>query len=191
MLALASVFVAVQIRSSPGLTEGTATVRPAAPESKITDDLVKDPQFQLWLHNQAQRIDNPRSNPAAVQAEMNAKVNALTQIQTRQLLQIARSHRAPAAEKILSTYMLVEAGPRALQELRELITTPMSSGQHGPEELDNVREKTLKIMAIDGLASHAQNDPRAREALERSIAEAQDPSVKKYAQEQYDRLHQQ
>jgi hypothetical protein len=55
-------------------------------------------------------------------------------------------------------------------------------------EIEAVREKTLRIMALDGLSSRAETDPAARVALAKAIDEIQDPYIKSYAQERYRRL---
>lgn len=211
LLLSAALLIAVQLRSNPqpeksadrGLEitaappsaardtaaaslDGTAAVR----EERKEVAQPKDSEFPAWLSEEARRLDLPSVDSGRKQYEMDQIAARLTPAQRKTLLQTARSPSAPAGEKILSAYLLVQAGPSATQELRELITSAVSEpGEpHSPEEISAVRDKTLRIMALDGLAQRAQSDPSAREALAKSIPAIQDPYVKSYAEKQLARV---
>ena len=80
--------------------------------------------------------------------------------------------------------------PQGMQELKELIVSPISeTGEtHSVAEMNSMRDKTLRIMALDGLSSRAQSDAQARATLAKAIDEIQDPYVKSYAEKQLSRL---
>jgi cytoskeletal protein RodZ len=158
--------------------------------SETENGKAADPRFQQWIASEARLMDAPRVDSDAKEKEMSAVASKLTRQQSRQLLHTAKNPGSPAAEKILSTYLLVQAGPRAVQELKELIASPVSpSGPvHSAAEMNNMRDKTLRIMALDGLSSRAKSDPEARAALAKAIGEIQDPYVKRQAQDRLDRV---
>lgn len=151
-----------------------------------------DPEFQKWLSHEAKSLDLPSVDSAAKQTELRKVVKKITPVQTKQLLLTAKNPRAPAGEKILSTYLLVESGARGHNELSELIATPLADkGPHPPhseEEMRGVRDKSLRIMGIDGLFAQAQKDPRARETLARTIPSIDDPFLRSYAEDKLRQL---
>lgn len=157
------------------------------PENKI-----EDPVFHRWLRDEAKNIDAPSLDEGQKRDEIRTVVRRMTRAQSRQLLATAKNPKAPASEKILSTFLLVEGGAVSRGELTDLIASPLvEQGPHEPHteaEFVGVREKTLRIMAIDGLFSRAQREPEARQALVKVISDIQDPYIKAYAQEKLDRL---
>ncbi len=153
-------------------------------ESKLPT-LAPDPSFQKWIADEAKSLNYERVDGTTKRQEIQRVVTQMTQAQSRQLLHTALNPNAPAAEKILSTYLLAEGGARSREELVALAKAPLSGkvGEpHSEEEVAGVREKSLRIMAIDGLFSDAQRDPRARASLASYVADAQDPFLKAYAQ---------
>lgn len=157
------------------------------------DNLKVDSEFQNWLSREAKELDRTNIDGDTKQAELRKVVAKITPVQARQLSLTARNPRAPAAEKILSTFLLVEAGSKAHQDLVELITSPLAEKgpflPHSEEESKGVREKSLRIMGIDGLFSQAQTDPRARDLLARSIPSIDDPTIRAYAEDKLRQLH--
>lgn len=155
----------------------------------------EDPVFRLWIKEEAKNLDSPKVNAEQKRQEIQKVVANLSPTQSRLLLATAKNPRAPAGEKILSTYLLVEGGHLSREELKEFIASPMAEqGHHEPHteaELIGVREKSLRIMAIDGLFSRAQRDTNAREALAKVISDIQDPYVKAYAKEKLEQLSRQ
>ncbi|MGE4132246.1 MAG: hypothetical protein AB7F86_11450 [Bdellovibrionales bacterium] len=150
----------------------------------------RDPRFERWLSEEARSMDQPSVDSVEKQARISKVVKKMTEPQSRHLLATARNPRAPAGEKILSTYLLVEGGSRTQGELMALITTPFDGARHeahSEKEMSGIRDKSLRIMAIDGLFSQAQTDPGARAALSKAAQDIQDPYLKSYAE---DRLRQ-
>lgn len=173
-------------RTASQPTEPAAVVAPGQPAP------VADPHFEKIVRDEAQRLDRVRVEPTEEQARVKKLVSALTPQQSRQLLHIARSPQSLAREKILSTYMLVEGGERSWGELGELISSPLVEKgppePHSESEMKGIREKSLRIMAIDGLFSRAQREPRAREILAKAIADIEDPYIKAYALRRLEQL---
>lgn len=167
-----------------------ATPLPGAPSAQ--DLPSAGAPFQQWIRDQAKVMDQPHVNEGELKRQMGHVVQSLSPEQSVQLLQTARSGTAPASEKILSTYLLVQAGARARKELSELIASPLPVNQnfqpHSVDEAKSVREKTLRIMAVDGLASQAERDPEARLALAQGIDRIRDPYVRAYAEDRLRRL---
>lgn len=195
VLGLSAILIAARLRPVP---TAPAPVAPAAErvtvgaaESSVAAPVVAEAphtEFGKWLREEARELEAPSA--AGKEGEMAARAARLTPAETRELLRTAKSPRAPAAEKILSTYLLVQAGPRALGELQELIATPIAEGgpAHSDSELNRARDKTLRIMALDGLSTRAQTDPAARAALAASVEVIADPFVKTYARQRLERL---
>ncbi len=152
-----------------------------------------DPEFQAWIVNEAKSIDAVNVDSAKKERELQAKIASLTPRQADLLLQIARNPQAPAREKILSTYMLIGAGELAQRQLAELAATPLEDfgprEPHSEAEMKGVRDKSLRIMAIDGLFARAKIDPKARTELARAIARISDPFLKKYAEDKLRQLN--
>lgn len=159
----------------------------AAAQSAVLEDSKKaDPEFQRWLSTEAKELDRPHVDSDAKRAQIRSVVKKMTPQQSRQLLQTAKNPKSPASEKILSTYLLVEGGLRTEAELTELIAAPLEEpghyAPHSEEEVKGIREKSLRIMAIDGLFSRAQKEPTARAALAKAASQTTDPSVRAYAE---------
>ncbi len=152
----------------------------------VIDAPAIDPEFQTWIKTEAKSVDRPTIDSDKKKTELAKIIATLTPNKAKQLLQTARNVSSTAGERILSTYLLVEAGSLALGEIKELITSPVVD--HGPAkahseaEMMRVQERSLRIMAIDGLASRAKQDPNSRDTLARSIPGIQDSYIRDYAQ---------
>lgn len=153
-----------------------------------------DPEFQQWITDEAKAVDAPRVDSVAKEAEIKKIAAKLTRSQSTQLLQTASSVTAPPGEKILSTYLMVQGGLNTREELRAFISSPLKeSGPHEPHsesEINGIREKSLRIMAIDGLFSQAKTDPQAKAALAQAVTDSADPYIKKYAEDKLRQLEQ-
>lgn len=150
-----------------------------------------DPEFQRWISTQAKSLDSLSANGDTKEAEIRDAVKKITPAQAKQLRQTVMHPQSATREKILSAYLLVEGGINTREEMRLAITAPLKEkgGEvHSQGEMDGVREKSLRIMMIDGLFAQAQNDLKARETLARAIVDSEDPYIKAYAQEKYDQL---
>lgn len=149
-----------------------------------------DPEFQKWLAQEAKSLNHHNVDGVKKEAEIRKVVAKITPSQARQLLHTARNSTAPAGEKILATYLMVEGGLTTRNELLDFVNDEMAAAgePHTHEEVNGVREKSLRIMAIDGLFSQAQKDPGARAALVSQIGSIQDPYIKAYAQRKLEEL---
>jgi hypothetical protein len=151
-----------------------------------------DPEFQKWLSEEAKSVDQPSVDGAVKERQIKKIAARLTKTQSEQLLRTAGSPTAPPSEKILSTYLMVEGGLNTREELRAFIASPMKEqGPHEPHsegEINGIREKSLRIMAIDGLFTQAKTDPQAKAALAATVADSEDPYIKAYAREKLNQL---
>lgn len=149
--------------------------------------------FRAWVAEEARGMDYPSADPERKARDVNARAARLTAEERQELLRTANDAQASAGEKVLSTFLLVQAGARAHAELRALIAQPVApTGEpHSEQELASMRDKTLRIMAIDGLAETAKRDPRAREALTKVVGEISDKQLKTYARERVEQLSRQ
>jgi hypothetical protein len=214
VLTLAAMFAAVQYRKSldehaasekrqghiriPADTSAktaieTTTQSPPAAATAQAPSVVapSDPQFQQWIRQEAKSLDDLSVNGERKEADIREVVRKITPTQARQLRQTVMHPQSAAREKILSAYLLVEGGLNTREELKTAIAAPLTQkgGEpHSEDELKGVREKSLRIMMIDGLFAQAQKDPSARETLARAIVDSEDPYIKAYAQEKYDQL---
>lgn len=167
--------------SSAAAISAPASAQPPVPNAASAGDR----EFQQWLSREARQLDAVNVDGEAKRREIRAKMKAITPAQSRQLAETAKNPKAPAAEKILSAYLLVEGGGRTERELTDLITSPLKEDPnfepHSEEEMKGIREKSLRIMAIDGLFSRARHEPSAREQLARAARETPDPGIRAYA----------
>lgn len=173
-LILAAFLIASQIRQSgtkadsKSLVVETVVSPPAAPQD-----------FKNWVSSEAQKMSLTKSEGSDKQGQLIKAAQKLNSHQRRHLLNLARDPGTPTSEKVLSTYMLVEAGPAAIPELRALIASPVRDR----DPVGSQRDKTLRIMALDGLSSRALSDPTAQDALIRVLDDIQDPDVRSYARQ--------
>jgi hypothetical protein len=149
-----------------------------------------DPEFQKWIAEEAKSLNYHNVDGAKKEAQIREVVAKITPAQAQQLLHTARNSSAPAGEKILATYLMVEGGLNTRKELLDFVNDEVAPGgePHSEDEVKGVREKSLRIMAIDGLFSQAQKDPGARAALAREIETIQDPYIKGYAERKLEEL---
>lgn len=209
ILTVAAIGIAIQMRdseSTQGLSSSGAEGKMSSGRPKLVKKFMRslgfesaarmpaaatekarDPKFREWVTVQARSLDLPKVDSAQIERELQSVIASLTSEQAGELTRMALNASALPRERILATYLLASAGTKASGALSEVIQTPMdqvaSPAPHSQDEINNVREKSLRIMAIDALAQQARSDSHAREVLEKSIPGIQDPYVRTYAQE--------
>lgn len=169
---------------------GTETPEIAAKPQESNAPPPADPAFQQWIANEAKSVDLPNVDGQRKEAEIRKILKSITPSQSKQLLHTARNPVAPAGEKILSTYLLVQGGQGTRGELADFLkddSTPHGE-PHTVDEVNGVRDRSLRIMAIDGLVAQAKTDSSARDLLAREIPSIQDAYVRAYAQRKLDEL---
>ncbi len=179
-------------RAKTQFDEKTPPVKTAGETSAASQAPPPDPEFQKWIRQEAKELDKAHINGEAKQVELRKAVAKMTSEQTRQLMLTARNPRSAAGEKILSTYLLVESGSRGRGALAELIQAPLNDKgphpAHSEEEMKGIRDKSLRLMGIDGLVAQAKLDPSAKEVLARAIPGIEDPFVRAYAEDKLRQL---
>jgi len=170
------------------ITGGTITFKAGGEPSQPP----VDPEFQKWLERAAGEVNKTNVAGDRVSAEMARVAANLTPAQANQLLQTAVSNTAPAAEKILSVYLLGEGGARSRAQLVELILSPLPDRGpvtvHSPAETLSAGDRARVMMAVEALAAQAKSDPAALQALVQAISAIQDPNVKRLAQKVADEI---
>lgn len=177
--------------STKPVAEAAATSEAPLPVAAPSIAAPSDPQFQRWIQEEAKSLDSLNVNGDEKQAQIRRVVSKITPGQAAQLRQTVMHPQAKTREKILSAYILVEGGLNTREELQKAISahlTQKGGEVHSEDEMNGVREKSLRIMMIDGLFAQAQSDIKARESLAKAIVDSEDPYIKAYAQEKYDQL---
>jgi len=151
-----------------------------------------DKEFQEWLQNVAKDVDATHIDNVQKRYEIAKVLSVLTEEQTRQLLQTAQAPSSTSGERVLAAYLMIEAWPKAANELMTLITAPVTPPQPNDDkevaELRAGQERSVRALAIDGLISHAEKDPKAKEVLAKSIPNIPDEYIKKYAEKRMTEL---
>lgn len=178
--------------SEPSLREPDAERLPDRVDATSSAKAIPDQEFKDWIRREASQLDAIGIDTADRERKIRRALSTLTAGQSRQLLQTAKDPKAPSREKILSTYLLVESGAQGQRELAELIKSPMDKAvvtPHSEAEYKGVRDKSLRIMAIDGLYARARSDREAHEHLARVTSQIEDPFVRSYAEDKLRQLN--
>src|SRR6185437_14762987 len=109
---------AAKVTGGGVVTWGTQQVQVGAPKPKGPAPAPVDPEFQKFISSEAKQVDATHINGEEKRKELAGVVAKLTPTQAQQLLQTVESPAASAGERILSAYLMVEAGPRAEAELK-------------------------------------------------------------------------
>lgn len=166
------------------------------PDSTTTPDSAEaspksDREFQQWVRQEAQTMENPNGVGADKDAQIRKVISKITPVQAKHLQRILATPHSLPREKILSAYLLVEGGLKTREALKESIAAPLhekGGESHSEDELKGIREKSLRIMMIDGLFAQAKTDANARTTLVRAIADSEDPYIKAYGQQRLKQL---
>jgi len=183
VLAAGSVFDA-NSPSAPS-DEGASPSPASSPAPADSSASVPDPVFQDWFENEAKSMNAPRVDSAQKRRQIEARLAQLTPAQARQLLITALDTAATASERILSVYLLVEGGSKTQSEVEALLQAPLvdhgPSTPHSVAENRNAQERSMRLMALDGLAARAAEDSKAMAALEAAASSAADRLIREHA----------
>lgn len=142
--------------------------------------------FSAWLSEESKHLDHLVADIPEKTLQLKKMAAQLTQNQMQLLLRTSLNVSAAASERILSTFLLVEGGHHTVATLTKLATAPLSNPgpheTHSTEETLGMQDKSLRIMAIDGLVEQAKENPQARELLAKHIADIKDPYLRAYAE---------
>jgi hypothetical protein len=181
--------------ASPSVAAPRPQIDPATVEPKINPAELNEAEFKKWLTVESKSLESTNVDGDRKQIELRKTVERMTPSQKNLLAKTAGNPKAHPAEKILSAYMLVEGGINTRQELAALIAAPMEDygtpEPHSQAEIFDAREKSLRIMAIDGLFSQAKTDPAAKADLAKTVDDIQDPYVRDYARQRLEELERQ
>jgi hypothetical protein len=145
-----------------------------------------DPVFAKWLEREGEEVNRPKIDPVKKSADMRKALAELNTKKQRQLLQTLLDTAASAGSRILSIYLLSEAGPQTNGEIAAFLQAPIpsfgESAPHSVAETRNQQERAMRLMAIDAMAARALKEPSSLSAFEKTVSTIADPSVRAYAQ---------
>ena len=146
----------------------------------------EDAEFQKWVSEEGQLINQRGMDSEQKRRELIAIAKQLTPSKANHLLKVASNAASAAGDKIVAAFLLIEAGNLAQEQLGALIASPLVYGgkqePHSEGELRGTQERSMRVMAIEGLATRAESDSSARTTLERTIPTIPDPYIRGYAE---------
>ncbi len=155
-------------------------------------DLEKsDPKFIKWFQGEALQVNSTSVDFKSKELELMAKAKSLNSRQIEYLKTTTVSPSTPQVEKILSVYLLTLGGEATQSALVEIATKDLNltpAEPHSLDEIKNNQERAKAIMAIDALAESKSQLSDRLVQLQKIIAQAQDKSIKNYAQRKHDEL---
>lgn len=150
------------------------------------------PRLKSFLGEEGESFDTGKVDAAAAEKHVKEMAAQLTPEEMKFLVATALEMNARASDRILSAYLLVSAKEKAFSSLRDFITAPLRGNPHAPEhsveELAAMQEKSLRVMAIDGLFEQAKVDPAARDTFFKLVSELREPSLSQYVQKKIKEL---
>lgn len=154
--------------------------------------------LQNWLDENAQALEAQHQNPAKIEVDVRAQVQALTPEQKNQLVQTVLDRQAPMNKRIFSNYALMlddftgAEAATAIERSRKIIQTPLpvfkNPAPHTLEETQRGQEYALRYMQIDQLFKLIKEGDAVAKAQSllvlKSIANSErDLKIKSYAQQ--------
>lgn len=150
-----------------------------------------DPQFVKWFQGEAAQVNSTSMDLKIKENELLQKAKSFNAQQIQYLKNTTVNSSTPQVERILSIYLLTLGGEAAQSALVEIATQDLNlppAEPHSLDEIKNNQERAKVIMAIDALAeSKAQLTDRIAQ-LQKIIMQAQDKSIKNYAQRKLEEL---
>lgn len=181
-----------QISAITSTRQNPANRLPSATSSKVSDSAVTstnpasfDQELQKRVSEEAQLMDRVEQNEGDAEIRIKEIVKTLSPEKFPQLARQASDLSVPINERALSTYLLSEAGPAAATALHEMIVAPLVKPgpypPHSTDETQSMQEKSLRLMAIDGLFKAAQIDPESKRHLEAVAQTGESEAIRNYA----------
>lgn len=161
-----------------------------------------DEEFRNWLSDQAQLLDEPQVDVKEAESQVRSMVERISPKEWEAVKSLAASNQVKASERVFATYLLVQGGEASLGRLAEFAQSELPLAHqdfaaHSEEETEAVRERALRVMAIDGMASQAEadlksgvqrSDSLALLKLQEVAASAQSGFIREQAKARLDQL---
>lgn len=142
--------------------------------------------FKAWFRDEARKLDTRGVSTKAIEDDLKNQSQKFSRSQWSYLVDRSEMAEAPMGERILATYLLSLASENIQDMMNVAMASNSNPGPHPPHSLDEIadaQERALKIMALDAIAQGSQSREEKIAALESVIADLEDPTVLKYAQQ--------
>jgi hypothetical protein len=144
------------------------------------------PELMRFLDSEAKTFNSTKLDAEAVERRVQAEADQLTAADLQFLATKAQGLNSRASDRILSAYLLISSKEKGWGPLRDLVLAPLQGKPDAPphtvDEAQAMQEKTIRIMAIEGLFEQALKNRQAREEFLRILSELRDPTLVNYAQ---------
>ena len=191
--ALITTFIQEKMKLEPNLNSTTSSsnqppsVPPLTSEAKEMEKLKKS-KVMSWLE---ERGANMSSFSKSDSIELDQKISNLEPEDLAELKSIALDTKRAANIRLLSLYMLGKAsqGVTAINDfLQANIPIHPQAPAHSVEELENNREKSLRVMAFEQKVEAAKKSAKAKKELAELISTIQDVWLRSYAERRFAEL---
>ena len=149
---------------------------------------LKKSKVMSWLE---ERGANMSSFSKSDSIELDQKISNLEPEDLAELKSIALDTKRAANIRLLSLYMLGKAsqGVTAINDfLQANIPIHPQAPAHSVEELENNREKSLRVMAFEQKVEAAKKSAKAKKELAELISTIQDVWLRSYAERRFAEL---
>lgn len=140
-------------------------------------------ELRHWLSQEARGV-GLQVDEAAHRRAIQQRVRTLTPAEWREVTRLILSPDENANERIVAAFMLGMGGLSAPDVLERVLDERLPEGPQRPHSEDEVRamrERSLRLMVIDGLIAEAKADPGKRAALAQAIRRIDDPYLRDLA----------
>lgn len=161
--------------SAAGSTEDLSSRQPAALEPL---------EMKAWIRHEAVSVDSVKVDEEARLKALNERLQKMTGNDWQQVAEIFLDSRAAANERVLSAYLLGRGGydhPALVDRIFDERLASEPAPAHSPEEMSQMREKSLRLMILEEMIAAAKADPSRRAQLTQSIRRIDDPYLRKLA----------
>lgn len=157
-------------RAADGTTPATETPRLTA--------------LRSWLRDEARAVSRVGVDEQARLRAIQEKLRGFTRTEWNEVARQILDVDGPANERVLSAFMMGLGGFNDLDAVERVFDEKLPEGPtrpHSEEETRALRERSLRLMVIDGLISEAKKDPAKRELLAQAIRRIDDPYLRDLA----------
>lgn len=182
--------------------QSAVTATPATNPVDAVANQQKLAQFSAFIKDEAKGLDRTNIQTEAKTLELRQRALKLDATEKNHLKNISINTELPVNERILSVYILTLTSDIASQNLvSDIAQTPMPDlgpiNPHTEAEVKNAQELALRYMAIDKLVENFKSNPpqsemavAALQSLQNQSAQNPIPQVRKYANDELNKLTQ-
>lgn len=141
-------------------------------------------ELRGWLRDEARAVNRTGVDENARLREIQNKLRKFTPTEWGEVARQILDTEGPANERVLSAFMMGLGGFFDLAAVERVLDEKLPEGParpHSEEEVRLMRERSLRLMVIDGLISEAKKDPSKRDLLAQAIRRIDDPYLRDLA----------